>query len=42
MKIFHKVLGRLLFLKHSVELHTRGHPACKLWLRYGNMGGLGE
>jgi len=25
-----------------VELHTGGHPACKLWLRYGDVGGLGE
>jgi len=31
-----------LFSGHTVELHTGGHPACKLWLRYGDVGGLGE
>jgi len=25
-----------------IELHTGGHSACKLWLRYSDVGGLGE
>jgi len=26
----------------NIELDTGDHPACKLWLRYGDVGGLGK
>jgi len=43
--IFVKVTAKIslaIFSGHGVELHTRHYPACKLWLRYGDVGGLGE